>query len=293
MKKLIYLAVAIIMLSTVGASCINSNNQNEKNVEDSIRRVLGDSLATANAEKDSLMALMTEIQDGINQIKSIENIVNQGNLGAETPDKRNALRNDIELIKQSVEQRKQRLDQLEEKLSRSTSYSDNMRKTIEGLKAQLEEQQANIASLTEQLEAAHAEIKTLNERVDTLKRENAAEAEAKRRAQEESERLTNEINTCFYVVGSSNELKQNNIIEKKFLRKTKIMEKDFEKSYFTKADKRTLNEIPLHNKKAQVMSKHPAGSYELTTDANGLKTLRIIDRDRFWELSNYLVVKVG
>ena len=36
-------------------------------------------------------------------------------------------------------------------------------------------------------------------------------------------------------------MKKYNIIETSFLRKTKIMEGDFEKSYFTKADKRTLS----------------------------------------------------
>ena len=105
--------------------------------------------------------------------------------------------------------------------------------------------------------------------------------------------LNNELNVCYYVVGSKKELKKNKIIQTGFLRKTKIMEGDFERSYFTKADKRTLSLIALHSKKADVLSKHPAGSYQIVEDANGLKSLKITDSSRFWELSNFLIVKVG
>lgn len=293
MKKLVIIMAAIALISGI-ASCMRSDKSDaERARQDSINQVLGDSLATALAEKDSLMALMTDINDGLSEIKNIENIVAQGNIGAETPDKRAQLRDDIILIKQSIEKRKERLAQLEAKLSKSNNYNSEMQKTIESLKKQLEDQQASIESLTKQLEAAHVQISNLNTRVDSLKHQNEAETAAKVEAQKQAEQLTIELNTCYYVVGSKKELKENKIIETGFLRKTKILEKDFEKSYFTRADKRTLNEIQLHNKKAQVMSKHPQGSYSIENDEKGLKTLRILDQKRFWELSNYLIVKVG
>ena len=94
-----------------------------------------------------------------------------------------------------------------------------------------------------------------------------------------------------YTDKAKKELKQQKIIETGFLRKTKVMEGDYTKSYFTKADKRTLNSIALHSKKAQVMSKHPADSYAIE-DAGGQKVLHILNPNKFWELSNYLVVKI-
>ncbi len=271
----------------------NDKSEAEQARQDSINRVLGDSLATALAEKDSLMALMTDINEGLTEIKNIESIVSQSNIGAETPDRKAQLREDIILIKQSIEKRKERLAQLEAKLSKSNNYSAEMQKTIESMKQQILDQQQSIENLTKQLEAAHVQITNLNTRVDSLKHQNEVETAAKVEAQQQAEQLTNELNTCYYVVGSKKELKENKIIETGFLRKTKIMEKDFEKSYFTRADKRTLNEIQLHNKKAQVMSKHPQGTYSIEQDGNGLKTLKILDQTRFWELSNYLIVKVG
>ena len=290
MKKINYFVLMIACLAMM-PSCQNENKEAVVNVQDSINNELSDSLLTALAEKDSLMALMNDISDGMMKIKEMEDIVSVQNLGNETADRKAQLRSDIELIQQSILQKKQRLAELEKRLSQSTNYTTEMKKTIENLKKQLEVQQGTINDLTTQLKAAHIEITNLNTRVDSLVTVNNTVNQEKKEAQAESERLANELNVCFYAVGSKKELKENKIIETGFLRKTKIMEGDFVKSYFTKADKRTLSEIQLHSKKAEVMSKHPKESYAIVDGASG-KVLRINNSSRFWEFSNYLVVKV-
>ena len=262
--------------------------------QDSINAALQDSINTANAERDSLMELMTDIAAGMDQIKELEDIVSVNNLGRETPDRKQQLRDDIVLIQQSINKHKQRLNDLEKRLKQSTNYNSKMEKTIAGLKLQLEEQQKTINGLTSQLEAAHIQIKNLNQSVDSLSTVNKTVIKEKEAAQEESKQLTaevNNLNTCYYVVGSKKELKAHKIIESGFLRKTKILQGDFEMSYFTKADRRTLNEIPLHSNKAQLMTNHPKDSYEIVDHGNG-KLLHIINANRFWEKSNYLVIKV-
>ena len=291
MKKIRLFALGWMILALVG-SCQRFAQVDDTSKQDSINNELNDSLATALAEKDSLMSLMTEIGDGMMQIKEMQGVVNATNLKGETPDRKAQLRNDIVLIKQSIEDRKKRLAELEKRLSQSTNYTAEMKKTIESLKNQLNEQQATINDLTQQLAKAHVEIENLTKSVDSLTSVNTTVTQEKVQAQEESERLANELNVCYYAVGSKKELKENKIIETGFLRKTKIMEGDFERSYFTKADKRTLSRIPLHSKKAEVMSKHPAGSYEIVNEANG-KCLNILNSSKFWEYSNYLIVKIN
>ena len=86
--------------------------------------------------------------------------------------------------------------------------------------------------------------------------------------------------------------KNNKIIESGFLKKTKVMETDYELSYFTKADKRTLNELPLHSDKAKVLSKHPSGSYTIVENGK-TKTLVINNPTKFWELSNFLIIQIN
>lgn len=291
MKKIKYFVFGIIALALV-PSCREQASDNESQRQDSINTELNDSLATAIAEKDSLMALMMEINDGMDEIKRMEDIVTVRDLSRETPDRKQQLRDDIVAIQKGIAERQKKLAELEKRLKQSTNFNDEMKKTIEGMKKQLATQQSTIDDLTKQLAAAHVQIDNLNTRVDSLQTVNTQVNKEKTEAQQESKRLENELNTCYYAIGSKKELKNNKIIETGFLRKTKIMEGDFEKSYFTKADKRTLNEIPLHSKNAEVMSKHPAGSYSIV-DNGGAKTLVINDSQRFWEYSNYLVVKIN
>ena len=294
MRKIAYFVWLMIGLALM-PSCKRANQLEQDALrQDSINAVLQDSINTANAEKDSLMQLMGDIADGMAQIKEIEDIVSVNNLSGETPDRKKQLRDDIVLIQQSVNKHKQRLEELEKRLKQSTNYNSTMQKSIANLKAQLEDQQRTINSLTEQLAAAHIQIKNLNQSVDSLNTVNKAVIKEKEAAQQESQQLQSEVNnlnTCYYVVGSKKELKDNKIIETGFLRKTKILEGDYEMSYFTKADRRTLSEIPLHSKKAQVMTSHPHDSYEIVDHGN-VKSLHILNAHRFWEKSNFLVVKV-
>ena len=294
MKKIMYLVWLMAGLAVLPA-CQRSNNlEAEAMRQDSINAALQDSINTANAEKDSLMQLMSDIADGMQQIKELEDIVSVNNLSGETADRKKQLRDDIVLIQQSINKHKNRLAELEKRLKQSTNYNSKMEKSIANLKMQLDDQQKTINNLTEQLAAAHIQIKNLNQSVDSLNTVNKAVTREKEAAQEESKQLTNEVNnlnTCYYVVGSKKELKAHKIIESGFLRKTKILQGDFEMSYFTKADRRTLNEVPLHSKKAQLMTNHPSDSYEIVDHGN-VKTLHILNPARFWEKSNFLVVKV-
>lgn len=294
MKKIMYLVWLMAGLAVLPACQRTNKLEAEAMRQDSINVALQDSINTANAEKDSLMQLMGDIADGMQQIKELEDIVSVNNLNGETPDRKQQLRDDIVLIQEAINKHKQRLNDLEKRLKQSTNYNATMQKSIANLKAQLEDQQKTINNLTEQLAAAHIQIKNLNQSVDSLNTVNKAIAKEKEAAQQESKQLTNEVNTlntCYYVIGSNKELKANKIIESGFLRKTKILQGDFEMSYFTKADRRTLNEIPLHSNKAQLMTNHPKDSYEIVEHGN-MKTLHILNPARFWEKSNFLVVKV-
>ena len=296
MKKFSILLFSVIALTAIIGSCKKDGSGNGDKVnQDSINNIaLNDSLATVRAEKDSLAALMTEVSDGMNEIMDMQQLLTASNLDIESSNRKNEIRNNIAAIKSAISDRMARLRQLEDRLRQSVTYTDEMKHSIESLKKQLTKQQGIIEDLTSKLAAANVTITHLNTSVDSLKTVNKNVTEEKVKAQEESTRLTaevNNLNECYYVVGTKKELKQQKIIETGFLRKTKVMEGDYTKSYFTKADKRTLNSIALHSKKAQVMSKHPSGSYSIE-DAGGQKVLHILDPNKFWELSNYLVVKI-
>ncbi|MBQ9076320.1 MAG: hypothetical protein IJY31_00535 [Muribaculaceae bacterium] len=284
------LALLIIMATAVAV--ISSCNGDKLKQAQEQNAQLDDSLKVALANQDSLFSLLNDITEGVNQIKDLEKILSSTNdLGAESVSKKEQIRNDMVAIQKALQERRERLAELESKLARSASYNSTLKRTVENLKAEIANQEITITTLRSDLAAANIRIEELDTRVDSLNTTVAAVTQEKELAQEESVNLANELNTCYYVIGTKSELKDNNIIETGFLRKTKIMRGDFEQSYFTTADKRQLTTIALHSEKAKVLTNQPESSYEIV-ESNGMKVLKITDTDKFWSLSNYLVIQV-
>lgn len=286
MKKIVFAPLAALIVAT---GC-TSKEKLEKAEQQSAE--LNTELQATLATQDSLFALINEISEGMNQIKDMEHIIATPGLNGDTQSGRAELRNDMASIRQALQQRRERLAQLEENLKNSNGKNATLMKTIENLKQQISSQESEIAQLNSKLSAAGVEIASLGAKVDSLSSTVTAVTTEREEARQEATQLTDELNTCYFAIGTKKELQDNQIIKTGFLRKTKIMEGDFEKNYFTRADKRTLVSIPLHSKKAEVMTKQPKDTYEIVEGDQGQKILKILDPARFWELSNFLVVKV-
>lgn len=133
-------------------------------------------------------------------------------------------------------------------------------------------------------------ISDLNKNVEDLNTQVSTVTEERNAETQRADKVTDELNICYYVCGSNKELKEHKILEKKFLGKTKTMEGDFDRSYFTKADKRKLTEVKTYAKKAELKTSHPAGSYSMET-VGGTVVIKIKDAKKFWEKSNFLVIQ--
>ena len=96
------------------------------------------------------------------------------------------------------------------------------------------------------------------------------------------------LNAAWFVFGTKSELKDQKILEKGDVLKSA----DFNKDYFTQIDIRTDKEIKLYSKRAELLTTHPVGSYELVKDAKGQLTLKITNPTEFWSVSRYLVIQV-
>lgn len=271
------------------ASCSSSDKKSETTDPETLQSASRQELEQAVNDRDQLLSLMNEIQQGLNDIKNLEQISTLNT--AETPDQREQVQTDIAAIKKVLEDRRDRLAALEKKLASSNLYNANLQKTIEGLRAQIDEQAAEIERLNGELSNANKRISELGTSVDSLNTTVKKVSSERDAAQQQSVELTNELNTCYVAIGSNKELKEHKILESGFLRKTKIMKGDFDQTFFLKHDKRTLTSIPLHSKKAQIITNQPKGSYTIT-EQNGQKVLTITNPEKFWSLTNYLVVKI-
>lgn len=253
---------------------------------------LDDSLRVALSNQDSLLVLLNDITDGMNQIKDLEKILGSTNdLTAESQSRKDQIRNDMYSIQQALQERRERLAELEKKLKSSQGYNATLQKTIDNLKAEIATQETTISTLRNDLAAAKIQIADLGTKVDSLSTTVASVTEEKVKAQEETQNVTNELNTCYYAIGTKKELKEAKIIETGFLRKTKLLQADFQQSYFTKADKRTMTVIPTQSKKAKILTNMPSNSYVIE-DEGDTKVIKVTNPERFWSLSNYLVIQV-
>lgn len=285
----------IIVIASTLFSC---NGYKEDKEQQSLAEISKQELATALNERDQLLALVKEVSAGLEQIKQIESMMTISDRHPEKNASQQAqILSDINALKDTVRQRKNQLLDLESRLHNSTINNKDLKETIDALRIQMDSQIEEIESLRLQLIAANEHIGslnsfigTLNNTVDSLNTKVTSVTGERNEAQATSTRLENELNTCYYVVATKSELKSHKIIQTGFLRKTKLMKSGFDKGYFVTSDKRTLRSIPLNAKKINILTNHPASSFELT-DENGQKILRITNPAQFWSMSNYLVVE--
>jgi len=149
-----------------------------------------------------------------------------------------------------------------------------------------------VALLQEQLAAKDSLINELGTTVSSMGKDieelkaDKEEKQAKINEQEET------IHTAWYVFGTRKELKEQKIITSEGLFSPKrILQSDFNKSYFVRIDARKTKSIPLYSSRAKILTSHPKSSYTLEKENDNF-VLHITDTKEFWSISKYLVIEV-
>ncbi|MDO4756682.1 MAG: hypothetical protein Q4A54_10070 [Parabacteroides sp.] len=286
MKKLLLLTVSVAMLSSCGDMKKNQSLQAENDS-------LNVALAERDAELDDIMEAFNEVQEGFRLINEAENRVDLNGGGIEGPSSAQRIREDIRFISEKLKANRDRIAELEQQLKNSKYASSNLKKAVENLNQELLAKTQQIETLQSELASKNIRIAELddvivglNQHVNDLTAENKAKT-ALVTSQDKA------LNSAWFVFGTSSELKEQKIITKKLLQKTKVLaDKDFNKDYFTQIDIRTDKEIKLYSKDAKLLTSHPLGSYELVKDDKKLLTLVITNPNKFWSVSRYLVIEV-
>lgn len=284
MKKLAVLFVCAAML----ASCdgFRGGNKDLKAENDSLLM----ELTQRNAELDDMMGTFNEVQEGFRKINAAENRVDiqRGTITENSASAKQQIASDIEFISKQMEENKAQIAKLQAQLKNSKYNSTQMKKAVEALTAELnakqqriEELQAELASKNIRIQELDAAVSDLSAAKETLTAEN--EAKAKTVAEQEKS-----LNAAWFVFGTKSELKAQKILQSGDVLKSA----DFNKDYFTQIDIRTTKEIKLYSKRADLLTTHPAGSYELVKDDKGQLILKITNPNEFWSVSKYLVIQV-
>lgn len=286
-KSLIYLFTALIAVA-----CTDEKSKQEAESAKELAAQTHEELVQAVQERDQLLEVMNDILNTTNDIKNAENIVSINANGMEGVSQ-SQVKSDLNAIKATLAERSKRLNELESTLRNSKANNSKLLSTIESLKSQIANQTSEIESLSQRLTAANQKIEVLDQQVDSLNTQVLATEYERDQARQEAVRQEDLNNVCYFAIGSKKELKEHDIIEGGgFLRKSKIMEGNFDKSFFTQADKRSLKVIPLHSNKAKIVTSfQPKDSYQIV-DENGQKVLKILNPAAFWGTSNYVVIQI-
>ena len=284
MKKLLLLSVCVALLSSCG-----NRAQNEA------LKAQNDSLTMALTERDleleSIMSAFNE--EGFRLINEAENRVDLNTGVVEGSSISSKIKEDIRFISEKLQSNREQIAKLEEQLKNSKYATAQMKKALANLNQELEAKTQQIATLQTELASKNIRIAELDDVVAGLNenvKDLIAENEVKSATVASQDKA---LNTAWFVFGTKSELKEQKIIESKFLQKTKVLEgDDFNKDYFTQIDIRTDKTIKLYSKSAELLTIHPEGSYVLVKDAEGQLTLQITNPNKFWSVSRYLVILV-
>ena len=281
MKKLIVLSVCIALLSSCGDKAKNKALQSQN---DSLMV----ELASRDAELDGIMEAFNDVQEGFRQINEAENRVDLQNGRLEGTSNTQKIKDDIRFISQKLQSNREQIAKLEAQLKNSKYASAQLKKALANLKQELAAKEQQIETLQKELASKNIRIAELDDAVSGLNQnvsDLTAENEAKAKVVASQDKA---LNTAWFVFGTKSELKDQKILQKGDVLKNS----DYNKDYFTQIDIRTDKEIKLYSKRAELLTVHPEGSYELVKDAKAQLTLKIKNPTQFWSVSRYLVIQV-
>ncbi|HET6245856.1 MAG: hypothetical protein H0V01_12375 [Bacteroidetes bacterium] len=262
-------------------SCKEAQNEQPSEVSLENQRLI----AEANY-KDSVISYyissVNEIEENLSEIKQKENILSLDITSKESSSsKEDRILSDIELINELMVKNKKKISELEKHLKESKLQSKEFEKLIATLTKQIQDKDLEIGNLKAELIKVNSALAHLfseyNNRLDEL------------------DQQTNLINAAFYAIGTAKELREKGVLTKEggFIgigKATKLMD-DFNKSYFTQLDITQTPSIQLFSKNAKLITNHPKGSYQISSEGNK-QVLIISDSIEFWSVSKYLVVVV-
>ena len=283
MKKTVF-----VMCLGCAAMLLSCGNETEK------MKLTNDSLASVNLEQQGVLEDLTEtlveVSASLDSIAIGEGMLKRGGEGRKLT--RQEIMANISSFKQMLAENREKLDKMQKMLSQRDDKIGKLSALITHLTNELDEREATIA----QLQGVISDQKTaIEDLTATVEKDKATIGEMEEENVQQREQLSKqdaELNTVYYVVGTTSELKDKGLLKGGFLKKNKVDFTKIDKALFNKVDKRQLSEINIASKSAKVMSGQPEDSYTVVEKDKKSCVLKINNRDRFWSVSNVLIIQM-
>lgn len=282
MKYLLFL----LALQSVLWACTDASPATEDNLQSLMKE--NDSLITQirlkSEELDEITTSMNQIENNLAAIRrnemTIDSLRREG--GTNVQEKINELIREIDAY---VEDNRNKVAILEKQMLNTQNQSIGLAKLVDQQKRTVFEKEQQIQSLMVTITSLRQELLT------TITNKNA-EISSKQRMLDEKE---NALNTAFYAFGNQDELSDIGAIRKEGgvlgAGKTYKLASKFDVNKFRKVNLREVTDIDIGIiDKKNVITTHPADSYYFVK-TSGRTILKIVDKQRFWSISKYLVIE--
>ena len=283
MRKLI---CAACFMAAVGLLSCGNETEKMKSAKDSVENVN----QQQQAQLDELMETLVDVSTSLDSIA-----VGQGMLTTPGETKgltRQQIKEKLDGFKQLLAANREKLDKMQSLLANRDDKIGKLSALITHLSNELDEREATINKLNAVINDQKVTIEDLQAHVE---RNEVLMGEMEDENVQQREQLSKqdaELNAVYYVMGTSKQLKQQGLLKGGFLKKAKVDVAAIDKSKFTKIDRRMLSDITIPGKSAVVMSGQPEDSYQIIEKDKSSCILKITNKDRFWNISNVLVIEV-
>lgn len=281
--------LSFLLISVIIVSC-ESPETPEKDEQIVLLEAHNSQLQREAAEKDSVLYDFVETFATINRnlalIRESEETIRIDSRSTElSGDQRESIEMEIQNINALLQANREKIQVLNETVSRYQGDVGNFKSLIAGLEEQLATKDAEIVTLKKNLVAANFTIDILNKMNEEL-------ANEIRMNEGMLKTMSDDANTVYFVVGTFQELKEKGIAERGGILAGKQVQQDFIRDEFVNIDKREITEINLSSMNATILSNHPAHAYSFEGDSAENYQLVINDVDEFWSITSYLIIEI-
>ena len=307
-----YILISIILICTYGCGKENPEdkikdleNQN-KNLDSKLQKLSTDQEASADVIKN-INALIKNIQETENKIeerKRKHRFLNAIEV-EDSVDMKEDMLNSIQELYDDLKRHRKKAAELQRKLDSFVASNTQQEEDISSLKNVIQEKTIKVEGLVRQVDSLKKHVallenkqEELTNKIGHLKSElNVKENEVSKK-ELEIKNLHKEINTVFYIIGNSKELRRKKIIVKKGIpvlrslntfSKNFVLGPDFTLAEF-KQGKSTLTKFRIDGKIKKILPYRNKNHYDISYE-NGLSFINIKDSKNFW-YQKYLVVVV-
>lgn len=266
-------------------------------------RVEQEELIALQAERDSVIRSMqetfTDIDAALETIRSKEASLREFASDEEVPGlARDRVVRDLRVINALIDDNRKKITHLQSELGKVTLSAVDFEKKAAAYEAGNRELSDQMLALSKMVEAKNSEIENLNADIMVMSSNLLTVNELMKIQGERIEMQSVEMNRVYYVKGTSQELKKAGIIrtDPNPIRQVaygREINGEFDNKDFIPLDKRIETLIPLFAKKGKLITPHPDGSWKwVKPEDDDNVILEITDPEKFWKLSNYLVIQI-